>query len=226
MIRIAYLCCGLNRVENIKRLKDSHDPETSDLFITLSHDHARHFDFEDYIPLSHELSTVDRYNQLWNRVKQLGHTHYAFIGDDCEFSKDYNKQLEEAIKEVEKIIPDKKYCIFPNDGIHGYKLATHPVFSKEWTEALGYFFPTGYMRHCFVDNYITDLGASTNRLAYTELELKHHNPFSKKYPAKIDEWQSKVYEPSFFDQDKELYLKLCKEQMQTDIEKLGKLENI
>lgn len=215
MVKIAYLCCILDKPSQVKRLINSHKSDISELIFGCSVEHSAHYDFENYYTITHDLSTVERYNRLWECVKDK-YTHFAFIGHDCEFSENYDNQILNGIKDMENLFPDKKYMLYPNDGIHGVNLATHPIFTKEWCDALGYFFPQGYMRHCYVDNYMMGLGVHSKRIGYIDIELKHHNPF-KQIDLGFDVWQLKVYQSDFQDKDKQLYQQCIIDRFQKDL---------
>lgn len=222
MHKVAYLCCILDKPEQVERLiKSARQFKHSTIIFGVSQEHLELYpSLENFYTVSHETNTVDRYNQLYKKAREDGgFTHYGFIGHDCEFSTDFEDHFNMALREMDNFAPDKKYMLYPNDGIHGQKLATHPVFSKEWLDALGYFFPKGYMRHCFVDNYMMRLGAETRRLGYTEAELIHHHPI--KNGDNLDIWQQRVYENGFYEHDKEAFNRCIKDCLDKDKEKLS-----
>lgn len=207
-MNIAYICCTLPG-RDITTLKNSHKKnDLNNLFI---------FDSID-IPAS--IPTVSRYEFAYNATLVTSFDAYMFIGDDCEFTPDFEKNMVQGIEEAIKIAGDRRVCVYPDDGIHGVNLCTHPCFTKEWIEALGYFFPQGAMRHCFVDRYIMELGKRAKRIAYCEsAKLIHHNYF-KDNSIEMDEYQKKAYSPEFYEEDKRRYEYLLTTQLESDVRKL------
>jgi len=170
------------------------------------------------IPIKYPTTT--RYEMAYDLVKKDNYDYYMFLGDDCELTPDFEKNMLDGVEDAIKQVGDRRVMVYPDDGIHGIKLATHPLFTKEWIESLGYFFPQGAMRHCFCDQYLMCLGIKTKRIAYCEsAKLIHHNYF-KDASIPMDKYQARAYSSEYFNEDKQRFEYLLKTQLDSDIAKL------
>lgn len=208
---IAYICCTLPG-RDLTKLKES--------AIHVTKDNIGYFE-DNLVPVS--LPTTTRYQKAYEYTKKMfgdAFDAYMFIGDDCEFTPMFQEDMLNGINEAIQITGDRRVCVYPDDGIHGARLATHPCFTKEWIEALGYFFPQGAMRHCFVDNYIMELGKKAGRIAYCQSAKLIHNNYFRDSSIPLDQYQQKVYSPDFYEEDKRRYEYLLKTQLDSDVARL------
>jgi glycosyl transferase/beta-hydroxylase protein BlmF len=71
---------------------------------------------------------------------------------------------------------DKILVVYGRDGIQNELLATHSFVHRNWTDAIGYFTPHGYMY--YNDVWIHNLGKKVSRLVYMDdvfIEHMHHS---------------------------------------------------
>ena len=207
--RIAYICCTLPT-------RDTFSLELSAIDYCL----GKLFIYKDKkIPA--RLPTTERYQRAYELTKNKRFDYYMFIGDDCLFKPDFEKNMILGINELFKLTGDRRVFVYPNDGMFtDGNLATHPMFTKEWIEALGYFFPVGYMNHCFIDNWITDLGMLARRCMYIPIARLQHNHFSITNSVK-DKYIESAYKDSAITYDCNEHKRLIKERMASDLLKLG-----
>lgn len=173
------------------------------------------------ISIPTKYSTTTRYELAYDDARKRGnYKYYHFMADDVELTPNYEDNIISGIEEAISRSGDRKMLIYGDDGIHKGNLATHYMVTKEWCDALGYFMPINAMKHCWCDNYLTELGKRTGRIAYCESAklIHHHHIKDKSIP--MDEWQQKAYSKEFYEEDKRRYEYLLKTQLQDDINKL------
>lgn len=203
MPSIAYICCTLPGRKVYPCIKS----KNSDLFIYSS------------VEIPAIYPTVTRYQLAYEKLSGQ-YDYYMFIGDDCEFTPDFEKNMLNGVEDAISQCGDRRVMVYPDDGIHGVKLATHPLFTKEWIDALGYFFPQGGPRHCFIDQYMMCLGIKAKRIAYCEsAKLIHHNYF-KDATIPMDEYQVRAYSSEYFNEDRRRFEYLLKTQLESDVARL------
>jgi hypothetical protein len=209
MVSIAYICCTLPR-RKVWPKESLYKNDNLCVYDT------------NYI--SGIFPTTTRYQIAYDNIGRLGFKfdYYMFLGDDCELTENFEAEMLSALQQMKEAVKDDRVCVYPDDGIHGANLATHPCFSREWIEALGYFFPQGWMRHTWVDNYIMDLGKASGRIGYAErAKLIHHHAIRDKSVV-MDEYQQRAYSPDFYKEDERRYHELIRTQLASDVEKLTK----
>ena len=116
-MNIAYICCTLPNRDTINLYASHRKYCEGDLHI---------FDDVD-IPASYPTTT--RYQMAYEKIKKQ-YDYYMFIGDDCEFTPNFEKNIIDGVEEVIKITKDRRACVYPDDGIHGVALCTHPLFTR------------------------------------------------------------------------------------------------
>lgn len=197
---LAIIYCSVGRTENEKRLNDNVQKTMSDYAI---------YKKEDEI----DLPTVERYNNLYKSLNTSAE-YVMFGADDITFEDNFDKK-------VNKIFSDMPHIdiLYPNDGIQGESLATHPIFRKSFLDKTGEFFPSGYMRHSYIDNYILDLGKALKNIHYDEtLKIFHHHPIAKK--GRWDKYYLKVYDRKYMLEDFNQYQRCIKEHLPEIIQRV------
>lgn len=94
---------------------------------------------------------------------------YGFIGDDC---------LPEGEKWWEKLeLAAGAFNIaYPDDGIHGARLCTHPCIGGDLVRAVGFWALPG-LDHNFIDTFWKILGENCALLRYVpEVKFNHQHP--------------------------------------------------
>ena len=124
------------------------------------------------------------YNKWWNFLWKMA-TGDVFMqcGDDLIFrTKNWDNVIADEINKYN----DKMVVINPNDGsCDSHKRATHPILTKEWCDAVGYFVP-GIFAGAMNDTWITDISKRVNRLVYLdEVLIEHMHPDFGKAPNDI-----------------------------------------
>lgn len=162
--------------------------------------------------------TTERYQIAYQQFKNDKFKAYMFMASDITIeTEEFDKNVLDIIDDLEKRHGHRKWVLYPDDGCQGKGLATHPIFTTEWLDAIGYFFPTGYMKHLYVDNYIMDVATYTGKLVYCpDLKLNHNHPIFNK--GEWDEHYKKAYERDA--EDKEQYFKLREKRFFHDIGKV------
>lgn len=198
---LAIIYCSVGRTENEKRFNENTQETLTDYVI---------FKKKDEI----ELPTVERYNVLYNSIKNHNFDYVMFGADDITFETNFDKKVEKFFKEHPCVD-----ILYPNDGIQKEHLATHPIFRKSFLEKTGEFFPSGYMRHSYIDSYILDLGNALGNIYYDDtLIIDHHHPIAKR--GRWDKFYLKVYDREYMLEDYNQYQRCLKEHLPEIIKKI------
>lgn len=160
------------------------------------------------------LPTVERYNLLYKNEKFNDDDYVMFGADDITFTPEFDKLVDSIFRENPNID-----IVYPEDGIHHGALPTHPIFRQSFLKKTGEFFPSGYMRHCFVDNYVLALGRKLENIKYCpELIIEHHHPLINK--GRWDKYYLKVYKKDYINEDNRLFQICLQEHLPKIIYKL------
>ena len=91
---------------------------------------------------------------------------YGFVGDDClPMTRDWDVLLAAACKPMG--------IAWPDDGIQGEKLATHPFIDGDLVRLIGWITPPGFVQY-YTDNVLTDIARDLNRAMYMpNIKLMH-----------------------------------------------------
>jgi len=167
-----------------------------------------------------DLPTIERYNQAYRHFKSDRFAHYMFGASDITIdTPKFDLQIYALTDEFQRRFGHRCWILYPDDGIHGQNLVTHPVFTREYLDAAGEFFPSGYFRHSYCDNYLWLLGARTRTLIYCPaLKLIHHHPLNRK--GAMDEHYAKVYDPEYYEQDRKLFERCVVEHLPVIFERI------
>lgn len=110
----------------------------------------------------------------WNDLFFLSDGDLLMMGnDDSEFvSEDWDDALVAALEGVE----DRVALLYGKDGINDEALATHPVVTREWVDAIGYFCPPfmSFMN----DTWLDEIARAVGRGVYVPEFVINHRHFS------------------------------------------------
>jgi len=195
---LVVIYCSVGRDSNERRLLNSFNNKKSiystKLLASLNNIH---------------MPTVKRYNTLWEDVNiKLSPDIVMFGADDIEFvTPNFDRIITNYFDNHIDID-----ILYPDDGIHGENLPTHPIFRNSFLNKIGEMFPVGYMRHLFVDNYVLELGKKLNNIAYLpEVKLVHHHPLVNK--GRWDKYTLNAYSRDRKETDKKMYEKCILEHL-------------
>lgn len=116
--------------------------------------------------------------QCWNELLPLANGEYVMQGnDDVMFrTHAWDRMVHEAFDRV----PDKILMVHGSDeGQHFERFGAHPIVSRKWVDAVGYFIPP-YFSSDFGDKWVNDLANSIKRRVYLPFVAEHmHFMFGK-----------------------------------------------
>lgn len=147
----------------------------------------------------------------WNQLAEQSDSHlYMLAGDDIQFqTQGWDTKF---MSQFEKH-PDGVFCISFQNGIDNKMTAPHPVVTRQWYEALGYFFPFTFY-HWFVDTYTKNLAESVNRYLFLDDVLVKAKKITKDHTAQ------KIRTQGIPQRDQYTYDMMKKCYFQTDVQKL------
>ena len=160
---------------------------------------------------------VDRSTVMsWNVLAEKERSRmYMLVGDDAEFiTTGWDRKFLQQYRKY----PDGIFMIGTATGKkHGmlHKTSPHPVITREWREALGYFWPFHFHHWC-LDNYTNDLANAVNRYIFMEDVLIKVKKITK------DNTAQRIRTESVHARDKWVYEKTKQCYFNHDIEKLRK----
>ena len=128
-----------------------------------------------------ELGNIGIINKL-NALMEFapGYDYYTIGSDDVVMmTKNWDQIVLNSAETLEKQLGHRHIVLYGDDGIHGQKLCTHPIISKEFIKTVGWFYPPGYMRHLYADNAIGLLAGNSNCLGYMDAVKLDHRHFIK-----------------------------------------------
>ncbi len=104
--------------------------------------------------------------QSWNQIcESVNADYYMLAGDEVQFqTQDWDIKVDETKQKY----PDGIFCTAVFDGRENRateKRCTQPIVTKEWRQALGYFWAP-FLWHWQVDRYTGDLANAIDRLVY------------------------------------------------------------
>lgn len=182
-----WLLPSRGRPEKMKALAEHENMQHVPLMVYLSIDDER---LAEYKEITYPNTWDIIYNEglklaeIWNWAYRNfpDEKFYGFIGDDCvPEPKTWNTTLEDAAGDWN--------IAYPNDGVHGQNLCTHPCVGGALLRALGWWALPG-VKHSFVDTALMVIGQNTGRLKYVPEVLFDHQHPVKLGPRAID----KTYE--------------------------------
>lgn len=99
----------------------------------------------------------------WNLLAESSNSHlYMLAGDDIQFqTHGWDTQFMNQFN----MHPDGIFVISFCNGKDNLRTAPHPVVTKQWCDALGYFWPPQFF-HWHVDVYTRDLAEAIDRYVY------------------------------------------------------------
>ena len=213
------LCCpSRGRPDYAKRMQNSAfataaNPENIKVKFYLNKDDPmlKQYDLID-AEIGVDRSTVMSWNVLAEKERSR---MYMLVGDDAEFiTTGWDRKFLQQYKKY----PDGIFMIGTATGKkHGmiHKTSPHPVITREWREALGYFWPFHFHHWC-LDNYTNDLANAVKRYIFMEDVLIKVKKITK------DDTAQRIRTESVHERDKWVYEKTKQCYFNHDVEKLRK----
>ena len=149
----------------------------------------------------------------WNQLAEQFDSHlYMLAGDDIQFmTHGWDSRFMQQFDQY----PDGVFCISFKNGIDELTTAPHPVVTKQWQKALGFYFPFVFY-HWYVDTYTKDLAESVNRYIYlADITVK-----AKKITK--DSTAQKIRTNGIPQRDAYTYQQMKKCYFESDVQKLKK----
>jgi hypothetical protein len=113
----------------------------------------------------------------WVFQKYPQESFYGLLGDDVV--------LEHGHPDSLVALAGEWFLAFPDDGVQGHRLATHPVLGGKLVRAVGRLAPEVFY-HSYIDTYWDCLARSTSMLRYNpQVRYEHRHPV--KYPELMDD---------------------------------------
>lgn len=147
----------------------------------------------------------------WNMLAESSNSYlYMLAGDDIQFM---THGWDTEFMNQFNVYPDGIFMISFCNGKDNLKTAPHPVVTKQWSNALGYFWPPQFFHWC-VDSYTRDLAESIDRYVYLDkITVK-----AKKITE--DTTAQKIRTKGIPERDQYVYDKIKKCYLEYDINKL------
>ena len=160
---------------------------------------------------------IDRSTVMsWNILAEKERSRmYMLVGDDAEF---ITTGWDRIFLQQYKKYPDGIFMIGTATGKkHGleHQTSPHPVITREWREALGYFWPFQFHHWC-LDNYTNDLAKAVDRYIFMEDVMIKVKKITK------DDTAQRIRTKSVHERDKWVYEKTKQCYFTHDVEKLRK----
>lgn len=152
----------------------------------------------------------------WNLLAESTEAdYYMLAGDEIEFK---TRHWDTMICDCKKKYPDGIFVIATYDGRgpHTIGRCTQPFVTKEWADALGYFWHPALF-HWNVDEYTGELCQSINRFIYlkdilikcTKIKDRTGNRLRKQGLMNRDQWVFDKMINTYFETDKQRLLEKC-----------------
>lgn len=125
----------------------------------------------------------ERLPVLWNEiVSEYRYDIVMMAADDIRFrTTGWDDEVRFAFKQW----PDGIGLAYPDDGIHGQRLATHSFVSRQFVDTVGFYLPAT-LTGDFVDNWLHTLARVVGREAYLpRVYIEHLHPIVGK--AQMDD---------------------------------------
>ena len=149
----------------------------------------------------------------WNQIAETNTSDlYMLAGDDIQF---LTPGWDSKFMNCFNIYPDGIFMISFDNGKDNLKTSPHPVVTKQWRQALGWYFPFMF-HHWHVDTYTRDLAESVDRYVFfNDITIK-----AKKITK--DDTAKKVRTKGVPKRDKFVYDKMKSCYFSHDVSKLRK----
>lgn len=117
-------------------------------------------------------------SQVWNELADCSKGDILLMAnDDLIFE---TQGWDEALRAIDKSVPDRIYVAYCEDGINGERHAAFPAVSRKWVNTLGYFAPDVGFHFFYNDTWIFELGKALNRLYFIRDHKIAHNHYTLK----------------------------------------------
>lgn len=176
-----WICPSKGRPERLKEFAASW-PANVPVKIILAEDDSRRADYAkvqwpdvwtfEVCPLKGVGPTLE-----WTFRKYPSEGFYGLLGDDVVLEKGHPDHLVG--------LAGAWFLAFPDDGVQGHRLATHPVLGGELVRTVGRLCPEMFY-HSYIDTYWDCLARATSMLRYNpQVRYEHRHPV--KYPELMDD---------------------------------------
>lgn len=229
---IAILVSLLGRPENVKKLIQSWREANagySELLFALDEDDPKLNELLDIIAgfryiVGKYPSVCQKIQDNYESFKDDKFLVYHSSADDITYSKGFDAAILSEVNYLEALAGHRCWVLYGNDMVQGQKLCTHWMATKEYIDAVGYFTPSGYMKHCFTDNtfYITAL--SLGILRYVPWVITYHHSWANNEAPKDVNFDL-AYRQDRVKYDTEKYELWCKEELPKNINKIMEAAN-
>lgn len=200
-----WLCPSLLRPNNLARLLESYEATgaTEPMLVRLWVDDPKR---EEYMEVAHKapsswlfewverMTAPEHMQAMYHKYKDV--EYYGFVGDDITFmTEGWDEKLREAAGH------DK--LAYPDDGMHGERLCTHPCIGRDLVRKVGFFGCPG-LKHSFVDSVWYVLALNVGALVYVgDVKFMHHHPLLDPQ-VEVDELYQ--FAANHFEQDKQRFM--------------------
>lgn len=198
----------------IKYYLNDDDPLLGQYKKTLKKLHKQHGDSVQW-EIGPDQNTIQSWNQL---CESTDADYYMLAGDEIQF---ITQDWDTKIKETKNKYPDGIFCMAVFDGRENraeLQLCTQPIITKEWREALGYFWAP-FLWHWHVDHYTGELAKAIDRFVFRKDIFIKIKKMKDKTAKRMrgqgvfdrDEWVYNKHKELYFDFDvKKLLAKIQK----------------
>ena len=145
----------------IKYYLNDDDPLLGQYKKTLKKLHKQHGDSVQW-EIGPDQNTIQSWNQL---CESTDADYYMLAGDEIHL---ITQHWDTKITETKNKYPDGIFCMAVFDGRENraeLQLCTQPIITKEWREALGYFWAP-FLWHWHVDHYTGELAKAIDRFVF------------------------------------------------------------
>lgn len=187
-MKIAVLVPTRGRPGGLSRFIQSFKKTTkdADMFLSFQEDDNRLCDYEAMADFYKIPYIVQGNVGIGNKLNKLhknnpGYDVYTLGSDDIEFlTEGWDDIIRDRVKQFEEIYGHRICIFYGHDGIQGENKATHPYITKEFLAITGEFYPSGYMRHLYLDDATMCLAQSISSLVYVpEITMNHYHFINK-----------------------------------------------
>ena len=143
-------------------------------------------------------------NAMYEHFKDDKFLAYMGGADDITYSPAFDKIVLDEINYLETRTGHRCWVLYGNDMVHGQRLCTHWISTKEYVEARGEFTPTKYMYHQYADTVNWSIGMNCGILHYMPWVVTHHHSWANGEAPK-DENYELAYGKERAEHDKKAY---------------------
>lgn len=150
--------------------------------------------------------------RIWDRLlkyRMLDNPPDWFIcgNDDFEFETyGWDLLLADRIDHL----PHKYYMLWFDDGIQHGNHAASPILSREWVDAVGFYYPT-HFHHNYPDTYVNDVARQLGYFQYIPYVMMRHKHYSTPGGMPYDQTYDDGLRGDAYNRDREIFNKTADE---------------